>query len=334
MSGQRYAQYFDPETGIIMRPPESAGFEPFGDGVWRSSWFYASLLAIAAKDATTYQKLQREHGVDVSMAETFLQYFRDNSISNGGWTVPKTDQKFSRDQLIPLLYLLEAVAAYQPGFKAIGTDILKSLSTLEEGGSPLSDSPQGKMGRNIGYLIDVLADSARYGINYRTSDLPAYLVPCLGNIKCAKGNRRKVYKEMFGWAIQAHQLAGWVQGATGLEVSDEYSVFNALGAVSLQCIAWGKDDSDVQEWRDHFKMFADDGWGPAFRLVAGRSVANADIDVYYTSYMTRDLDNDIIIAQRPNKIRSGEFQPGLPQGPDRWLLLDYVILKGLQALWQ
>lgn len=333
MDGQRYSQYFDAETGVILRPPESAGFEPFGDGVWRSSWFYASLIVIAAKEAATYHKLQHEHGLNVSMAGKFLQHFRDNNIGDGGWTVPKADQKFSRDQLVPLLYLLETVAAYQPAFKAAGTDILKSLSKLEEHGTPLSDSPQGSIGRNIGYLVDVLSDDARYGINYRTSDLPVYLVPCLGNIKCAKGNRRKFYKEMFGWAIQSHQLAGWVQGSTGLKVSDEYSVFNALGAVSLQCAAWGKDDSDVQEWRDHFKMFADDGWGPAFRLVAGRSVADADIDVYYTSNMTRDLDNDIIIAQRPGKIKSGEFQPGLPSGPDRWLLLDYVILKGLQLLW-
>jgi hypothetical protein len=333
MSNQRYDQYFDPETGVIMRPPESAGFEPYGDGVWRSSWFYASLIVLAAKDASTYQKLQQEHGLDVTMSETFLRYFRDHSISNNGWSVPKADQKFSRDQLVPLLYLLGAVAAYQPALKSIGTDIMKSLSKLEEDGKPLSNSPQGKIGRNIGYMIDVLADNARYGINYRTSDLPAYLVPCLGNINCAKGNRRKVYKKMFGWAIQAHQLAGWVQGTTGLEVSDEYSVFNALGAGSLQCIAWGKDDSDVKEWRAHFKMFADDGWGPAFRLVAGRSVTDADIDVYYTSYMTRDLDNDIIIAQRPGKIKNGEFQPGLLPGPDRWLLLDYVILKGLRALW-
>jgi hypothetical protein len=333
MTSQRYDQYFDRETGVIMSPPESAGFNPFGDGVWRSSWFYASLIVIAAKDAATYQKLQHEHGVDVSMAGTFLQYFRDTSISNNGWAVPKTNQDFSRDQLVPLLYLLGTVAAYQPAFKSIGTDIMRSLSTLEEDGTPLSNSRQGKIGRNIGYMIDVLADNARYRINYRTSDLPFYLVPCAGDIKCATANRRQVYKKMFGGAIQAHQLAGWIQGSTGLEVSDEYSVFNALGAVTLQCIAWGKDDSDVKKWRAHFEIFADDGWGPAFRLVAGRSVTDADIDVYYTSYMTRGLDNDIIIAQRPGKIKTGEFEPGLPPGPDRWLLLDYVILKGLRALW-
>jgi hypothetical protein len=43
---QKFAQYFDGETGVITRPPESAGYVPFGDGVWRSAWFYASLIVL------------------------------------------------------------------------------------------------------------------------------------------------------------------------------------------------------------------------------------------------------------------------------------------------
>lgn len=328
---QEYSQYVDSESGVIKRPPGWAN--PFGDGVWRTSWFYASLIAIRALAPERYGEIEDAHGVSTSDAGTFLGFFRANCISNTGWTLPKhPEQQFSRDQLVPLLYLLEVVSKFSPEYSADGREILRSLVQLEEAGRGVSDSTQGRIGRNIGYLIDVLCDSSRYNLNYRTSDLPVYLVPCFGNIDCAKGNRRGAYKEMFSLALDAYELTGWVSSG-GLDVGDEYSAFNALAAVSLQCLAWGRDDSDVKEWRENFEVHADDGWGPAFQIVSGRPVTNAEIEAWDGAHVTRDLDNDIIAAQRPAKIRDGVLTPNLAAGPDRWLLLDYLILEGLRLIW-
>lgn len=334
MTQQKYSQYIDAESGVVRRPEGTAWTDPFGDGVWRSAWFYASLIVIQAKDAQLYARLQTEHEVDISLAGTFLRYFREHCISDHGWRLPKNDsQQFSRDQLIPLLYLLEAVVAYAPQYTAIGKDILKSLSELEEHGRGLSDTAKGQIGRNIGYLIDVLSDEARYHFNYRTSDMTVWLIPAFGNINAAKGNRRAAYKQAFSLALKAHQLTGWVE-LSSLKASDAYSVFNALAAVSLQCIAWGKDDSDVKEWRANFKVHADDGWGPAFKIVAGRAVSETEIEQYRTAHVTREQDNDIIMAQRPRKIRDGVFDLSRAGGPGEWLVLDYVVLKALALLWQ
>ncbi|MCI5117684.1 MAG: hypothetical protein D3913_06920, partial [Candidatus Electrothrix sp. LOE1_4_5] len=180
----------------------------------------------------------------------------------------------------------------------------------------------------------VLCDDARYDLNYRSSDLPLFLVPCFGNIKCAKGNRRGACKQLFSLALHAHKLTGRWETSGGLDLSDEYSVFNALAAVSLQCLAWGKDDSDVRDWRKNFTVHADAGWGPAFQIVSGRHVADAEIQAWKNVHVTREQDNDIIAAQRSKKIRDGILSPDLAEGPERWLLLDYVILDGLRLVWK
>ncbi len=52
---QRYVQYVDPETGVMMRPSSHGFVEPFGDGVWRSSWFYSALLLIKCKEPAAYR---------------------------------------------------------------------------------------------------------------------------------------------------------------------------------------------------------------------------------------------------------------------------------------
>lgn len=321
MTQQKYSQYIDAESAVVKRPEGEGWSDPFGDGVWRSSWFYASLLIIQANDADEYARLQSEHGVDTALAGKFLTYFRDHCLGDHGWRLPKNEsQKFSRDQLVPLLYLLEAVARYAPDHKGVGKDILMSLGRLEEHGRNLSDSPSSRIGRNIGYIIDVLWRKYQIEEQYKTDDLWNML---------GEGTRRGHYKQMFSLALKAHQLTGWIE-LSGLEASDAYSVFNALGAVSLQCLAWGKDDGDVKNWRANFKVHADDGWGPAFKLVAGRPVTDTEIEPYRTAYVTRAQDNDIIMAQRPRKIRDGGYDL-LVSG--EWLVLDYVVLRALALLW-
>lgn len=330
---QKFGQYIDTETGVVKRP--EAWNDLFGDGVWRSSWFYASLLIIQKEDDNTYKRLQTEHKVDASMAGKFLKYFRDHSISDHDWKLPKNDsQKFSRDQLVPLLYLLAAVAKYAPEYKDIGRDILKSLGKLEEHGRGVSDSANGSIGRNIGYMVDVLSDSNRYDIIYRTNDMNVWRVTAGFNEKKAKENRRTAYKEAFSLALKAHKISGDWEQISGLEASDSYSVFNALGATSLQCIAWGKNNGDVTEWRSNFKVHADAGWGPAFKLVVNRKVNDAEIEEYYTAHVTSDQDNDIIMAQRPRKIRDGILHPLQKGGDGQWLVIDYVVLKALDLLWK
>lgn len=341
-----YRRYVDEESAVVKRPEGDGWSDPFGDGVWRSSWFYASLLVIRALDAAAYARLRAEHQVDAALAGRFLTYFRDHCIGDDEWRLPKhPTQVFSRDQLVPLLYLLAAVSAYAPEFKAVGGDILRSLGRLEERGRGVSPEHKGRIGRNIGYLIDVLSDEPRYNMIYRTSDLSFWRTTALFNEKEAKTNRRAFYKAVFSLALKAENLGeqfddslrdGVMFGkpVTVDHLVDEYSQFNTLGAVSLQCIAWGAGDQDVQEWRANYGVHADDGWGPAFKLVAGRSISDAEVEAYRTAHVTRGQDNDIIMAQRPRTIRNGGFDLSLSGGPGEWLALDYVVLKALALLWR
>ncbi len=228
---QKCAQYIDDASGVVKKP-DAFDNDPFGDSVWRSSWFYASLILLKALDPPTYQQIEQTHQVGVEGAGTFLSFFRQHCLESDGWSLPKNPtQRFSRDQLVPLLFLLEVVVKHEPRFKDDGKAILRSLVELEEDGKPLSDTLKGRIGRNLGYLIDVLCDHARYNLIYRTEDMPMFLIPCLGNIDCAQGNRRGAYKTLFGLALDAQEIGGFVLRA-GLDVTDEYSVFNALGAVS------------------------------------------------------------------------------------------------------
>src|SRR5690242_16994549 len=75
---QRYAQYIDAESAVVKRPEGEGWDDPFGDGVWRSSWFYACLLAIHAKDRPIFDRLEREHGVKLDQVDRFLRYFADH----------------------------------------------------------------------------------------------------------------------------------------------------------------------------------------------------------------------------------------------------------------
>src|SRR5262245_35421649 len=76
MIDQKYSQYLDPETGAITRP---AGWDdPFGDAVWRTSWFYSSLVVIRAIAPEEYANIASTHDISASTVATFLSYFRDH----------------------------------------------------------------------------------------------------------------------------------------------------------------------------------------------------------------------------------------------------------------
>jgi hypothetical protein len=312
---QKYAQYIDADSAVIKRPEGTGWSDPFGDGVWRSSWFYSSLLIIKAKDKPTYDVVALAHGVDETLVAKFLTYFRDNCTGGDEWVLPKhPSQKFSGDQLSPLLYLLASVNAYGDATaKAAAKDILERLIDLDKRRGALSDSHQGQIGDNQRYAIDIAC--RMYGIDY------------------LKGFRRDSCKFQFSAALALNNRLAQLPWQD-LSTLDAYSVFNALGLVNEACIKWGKSDEDVDAWRKNYRVHADKGWGPAFRIVAGRSLNPSDIDAYRAAYMTRNRDNDIIMAQRPAKYISGDFAPDTTAGPDKWLVLDYVILKGLQLLWQ
>jgi hypothetical protein len=307
---QRCSQYIDAESGVVKRPEREGWTDPYGDGVWRSSWFYASLLVIRAKDPGVYDRLRTEHGVSTDQAGLFLAYFRDHCTGGDEWKLPKNDsQKFSRDQLAPLLYLLACVHAYAPEHETVAKDIVTRLIALDKSEGAVSDSPQGKVRDNLRYCIDVVAHL--YGVHY------------------VSGAMRGLYKVEFGAALKADSLLVQVP-ADRLATMDDYSVFNSLALVTLQGVAWGKDDGDVKDWRANYRQHADKGWGPAFRIVSGRSIDDASINNYYTMRMGRSQDNDIILAQRPSKYLKGIFPPTSGD----WLVLDYVILKGLRLAWQ
>lgn len=315
MATQRYAQYIDQESAVVKRPEGAGWSDPFGDGVWRSSWFYSSLLIIKGKDTTAFQQICNDHGITEGLVGGFLSYFRDNCAGTDGWMLPKNpSQKFSGDQLAPLLYLSASANAFGADeAKGAAQAILQKLIDLDRRHGAISDTHQGQIRDNQRYAIDIVC--RMYGIDY------------------LRGIRRDACKLAFSTALALNnQLAQlpWQDLAT----RDDYSVFNALGLVSEACIKWGKDDEDVDTWRKNYRVHADRGWGPAFRITSGRSFSLSDIDEYASTYITRDQDNDIILAQRPAKYLSGEFAPDTNPGPNKWLVLDYVILKGLQLLWQ
>jgi len=312
---QKYSQYIDAESAVVKRPEGPGWSDPFGDGVWRSSWFYSSLLIIKNKDVHGYDKLKSDHGIDERLVTQFLSYFRDHCTDPDEWSLPKNPtQKFSGDQLAPLLYLLASVNAYGVAdAKDVAKDILTKLIELDKQHGALSDSHQGQIRDNQRFCIDIVC--SMYGITY------------------LKGFRRDACKFEFAAALALNnQLAQlpWQELAT----QDAYSVFNALALVSEACIKWGKSNEDVDTWRKNYRVHADKGWGPAFRIVAGRSMDQKDIDAYARSYISRAQDNDIIMAQRPGKYISGDFKPDPIAGPNKWLVLDYVILRGLELAWQ
>lgn len=311
---QVYLQYIDNESGVVKRPEGTGWDDPFGDGVWRSSWFYSSLLIIRSRDHATYDQICNKHGLSEDLVERFLRYFRDHNAGTTGWALPKNPtQYFSGDQLAPLLYLMTCVKSYGTAeANDIANDLLIRLIELDRNHGALSDSHQGQIRDNQRYAIDIAC--RMYDIEY------------------LRGFRRELCKIEFSTALAINnQLAQlpWESLAT----NGSYAVFNALGLVSASCAKWGKDDEDVDSWRKSFRVHADKGWGPAFRIVSGRSISIEDIDSYATAYVTRDHDNDIIMAQRPEKYLSGEFFPDHQAGDNRWLVLDYLILKGLQLLW-
>jgi hypothetical protein len=297
MTTQTYNQYIDAENAVVRRPEgDNWTDSPYGDGVWRSYWFYASLLVVSALDAATYDWLQTEHHVDASLAGRFLTHFRDHCLSDDSWQLPKhPEQAFSRDQLVPMLYLLAAVSAHASEFEGVGGDILRSLGRLEEHGRGVSSEARGSIGHNISYLIDVLSDEQRYNMVYRTSDMTVCGRPPFSTRK----NQEEPADLLQGPILPRSQGITCLSSSTNpcrVARCSEYpsswihcqisARCSMLPSVSLQCIAWGKDDHDVQDWRANFKVHADDGWEPAFRLVAGRSINNAEIEAYRSAFVT------------------------------------------------
>lgn len=82
---QRHIQYIDAETRVVKRPEVESHDAPHRDGVWRSSWYDASLVDIQAKATGVYQRLESEHGVDFARGEPFLRYVRDRRTSGNEW---------------------------------------------------------------------------------------------------------------------------------------------------------------------------------------------------------------------------------------------------------
>jgi hypothetical protein len=157
----KIGDYIDPTTGVVTNPYEN----PFGDSVWRSSWLYASMLVLRSKSPTLFDSICAFHSLDKNAPARFLNSFVAHGIGDQGWTVIGSSQKFSGDQFAPLLYLLECVAAFGiPEERNPSNAIMESLLRLEKTGTPLSDSPSGKILPNLGYVIDVLCDPARYNM--------------------------------------------------------------------------------------------------------------------------------------------------------------------------
>ncbi len=286
------------------------------------------MLVLRGKNPGLFNSVCALHNLDGNAPATFLTYFAANGTGDQGWRVVGSSQQFSGDQFAPLLYLLECVAAFGTTAERTACDtIMGSLLQLERTGTPLSNSTSGKILPNLGYIIDVLCDSARYNMTYDTTDMDVFLVPCLGDINCARAGRRAAYKEAFSVALQAQAVAA----ANG---QDEFSFFNAIALVTLQAIAWGAGDSDVQSWRNNFAHFGQSGDGPAFQIAAGLPVSDASIDSYKTLMVCSEVDNDVIMAQRPSLYVKGTYpSPPCQNSANRTVAMDYLILEALMAAW-
>jgi hypothetical protein len=158
-------------------------------------------------------------------------------------------------------------------------------------------------------------------------DLPVFLAPCFGNIECARKKRRGAYKEAFSAALTA-QSAGADLG------QDEFSFFNSIALVTLQVLAWGPGDDDVKKWRENFHHMASKGGGSAFQIVSGVTPVSPSVDSFKTATTCQDVDNDIVMSQRPSKFIDRTYpSPTCDAGSPRTVVLDYLILKALELAW-
>src|SRR4051794_23525090 len=61
--------YIERDTGLVTKPKSWSDI--YGDCVWRSSWLYASLLAIREKDPGLYKELRDKHGLDIKYLQSY-----------------------------------------------------------------------------------------------------------------------------------------------------------------------------------------------------------------------------------------------------------------------
>lgn len=313
-AADKYGGYIDTETKIVKTPEGFAS----DDDCWRSSWFYASLIIIHAKDQDLYNQLKQTHGVAVEDATAFMKYYRENCLAEKSLLrAGSLKNNFSRDQLVPLLLLIETVRVHGPvDAKPHGKAILKHIVKIVDKHGEVSPEGIGSVGANLKYCIDVIGDKQ--------------------DASLSNSFQRQLQKVAFSAALKLYNLQAQAP-IPDLAQEGDYSVFNALALVTMQCLTWGKNDDDVKDWRANFKIHADKGWGPAFKLVSGRNFEDDQIAKYKTAAIHRDQDNDILMGQRPGKYLDGKFpDPQFAQACDdtHHLVLDFVILKGLQLAWK
>ncbi|MES2792719.1 MAG: hypothetical protein V4719_24110 [Planctomycetota bacterium] len=377
---QRYGDYVDPESRTILRLTGGSWDEnPFGDGCWRSSWFYASLLVIFENDRKAYDSIAKKHGVSIDDAFHFIKHFSAHCSTSHGFKLWKHDKPFTRDQLAPLLYLLACIRKFGDSNEAreAAKKIVKDLSEHEEHGRKLSDK-HGEIGPNLGFLIHSLCDS--YGVVYRYKSHDQFYAAAVPeaarrsalNVKLQADNQlrrimgrdpkslhevdpEKIAREWhrdylqfcFETSLQVFNATADYEGTGkrefkvggktfdfGLDQAvNGYSVFNGLAQLSLLRVLHGNIDKDIKSWRGMLSKPARNKWGPAFELVAGTPINQKEIESYAGRHISRDLDNDIVMAQRPKKYMDGTFPPSVKPDRHTRLTLDYVILKALSCLW-
>ena len=297
----------DPSTAVIRLP---AGWSD-GDDCWRSSWTYASTLILNAKAPQLYQMFCHDEGLTPVSALKFLQYFNQQCHGPEGFlraTTLKDD--FSRDQLVPLLYLTAAVHRFGDNeLRLEAKKVLVAAVGFDRDGGQVGTNAAGDLNDGNRYVMEVVCD--KYGIDYLS------------------GNRRGLAKTIYSGALKADNLKA--QLPEPLCFSDDYSVFNALASVATQSLIWGSDDGDVKSWRKNYRIHSDKGWGPAFTIVSGRSWSEDDLEPFEKLQIPRAFDNDIIAAQRCEKIATGEVDVLLQGNADDGLrALDILILQGLR----
>lgn len=267
------ADKYKDKYSFIVDPEGSDPNNP-GDACWQTAWLYFAYCVLGLEDSEFYTDYCcKEWDSDPILAvENFLDnYYKYCCLHDKMITHPMRQDHFSRDQLSPLLLLISAVRKYQPHLMEKAKKILKHITVLDnrnQGSLHSDDLSKDNINNANRYVIYCLCEL--YDIPY----------PPMGEV-------------WFSAALKAYHFSWKI----GMEEPRSYTIWNNLGLFTALFMHSGK----YGKLREYFTYFADNNWGPAYRIVAGKPVHKEDIE-RYRNVWTEHID---IAQQRGPKPRYG-----------------------------
>jgi len=209
------------------------------------------LYVLSQHDQGTYQQIAKKEKLTLEIARRFLVFFAEKCCTSSGLTVWKSDQMFSRDQLLPLLYLLSCVNKYDndADVKAAGKKIVNQLSGFEEIGHGLSTSNkvpgpgQSIIGPNISYLIQQLCE--QYGVVYRYRLRPAWIAAAVPEAAANAAANIVIGAENTRRKLMGKELLPLLETDTTKLADSKYE--EALEACFEHALAWDATTAQYEE---------------------------------------------------------------------------------------